>query len=93
MQLTTKEATSLMRKLEIELVECKHHIRGFVTYNGRRLFAVHCSYGTKDLPGNVPHLFRKSLRLSTSEFEILRSCKINRERYLEILKERGLLDS
>ena len=73
MQLTTREAEKLIKKLGFEVVECKHHIRGFLTVDGRRIFPVHCSFGRGDLPGEVPHLFRKSLKLSTAEFAVLRS--------------------
>lgn len=89
MQLSTKEAVKLMRKLELELVECKHHLRGFVKIDGKRLFCVHCSFGCKDLPGTVPHRFRKSLRLSTDEFEVLRSCTMGPAQYVELLKAKG----
>lgn len=89
MQLSTKEAVKLMRKLELEMVECSHHVRGFVKVDGRRLFAVHCSFGSKDLPGNIPQRFRQSLQLSADEFEVLRSCKLDRTGYVSLLREKG----
>ena len=80
-----------MKKLQVEFVSCKHHVRGFVTVDGKKLFPVHCSFGSKDLPGNVPHLFRKSLKLDVQEFGTLRGCTIDRQKYLEILKAKGVL--
>jgi len=91
MQLTTKDACRVLKKLECELVECKHHIRGFVILDGRRMFPVHMSYGRKDLPGDVPHRFRQSLNLTIEEFSALSSCTMSRSKYFEVLREKGLL--
>ena len=90
MQLSTKEAHKLMLKLKLELKECKHHVRGFVVLDGKRLFPVHCSFGSKDLPGNVPHKFRKSLQLDIEEFDRLRACNIGPAEYAQILRSKGL---
>lgn len=78
-----------MHKLELELVECKHHIRGFVMIDGKRLFCVHCSFGNKEMPGHIPHKFRRSLRLSQEEFEVLRGCTMGPKQYIELLKTKG----
>ena len=90
MQVSTNDAHNVLRKLQFELTECKHHVRGFFSVNGKRLFPVHYSFGNKDLPGNVPHRFRKSLRLTESEFHELVSCHIDRKKYEDLLRERGL---
>lgn len=93
MQLSTREALQILSKLKVEVVECSHHYRGFVTLdNGQRLFPVHCSRGNKDLPSNIPHRFRKSLKLTVSEFHNLRSCTMDREAYLALLKENGVIE-
>jgi hypothetical protein len=91
MQLTTREAKSVMVKLEIKFVECKHHIRGFFCADGARLFPVHCSFGSKDLPGNVPNLFRKSIHLTPEEFNSFKSCTMSLAQYKTLLKQKGLL--
>jgi hypothetical protein len=91
MQITTKEATRLMRKLELEFVECKHHMRNFLVVDGKRILAVHCSFGSKDMPGNISQRFRKSLELDKDEFTILRSCTMDRLQYLKILRAKGIL--
>jgi hypothetical protein len=93
MQLSTKEAVKLMTKLGVELVECKHHVRGFIVYEGRRILPIHCSFGSKELPGHVPQLFRKSLKLTMAEFLVLKSCRIDRTAYLELLKQKGILSA
>lgn len=91
MHLTTSEAAKVCKKLEIELVECKHHVRGFLIEDGRRILPVHYSNGRKDLPGEVPHLFRKALHLSVEEFRSFLKCTLSREEYIALLNERGVL--
>lgn len=81
-----------MRKLDVEFVECAHHIRGFVTFNGRRILTVHYSFGNKDLPAHVPHLFRRSLRLTSEEFAQFRACHMSRADYLALLQVKGVTD-
>jgi hypothetical protein len=91
MHLTTAEAARVCKKLEIEIVECKHHVRGFLVVDGRRILPVHYSNGRKDLPGDVPHRFRKALHLSVDEFRSFLECTLSRREYVELLSERGLL--
>ena len=91
MQLTTKEAKNVMLKLEVEFVECKHHLRGFFCIDGKRLFPVHCSFGSKELPGNVPNLFRKSIYLSLEEFDRFKSCHMSLAEYRALLREKGIV--
>lgn len=93
MQLTTREAERVFRKLKVESVKSTHHVRGFVTYKGVRLLPVHYSNGRKDMPGHVPKRFAKSLNLSLSEFAELKDCTMSQEAYFEIQAERGLIPS
>ena len=90
MQVSTSDAHKVLRKLHFELTECKHHVRGFFTMDGKRLFPVHFSFGNKDLPGDVPHRFRKSLRLTESEFQELIKCHIDRQKYRSALAGKSL---
>jgi hypothetical protein len=92
MHLTTAEAAKVCMKMEVELVECKHHVRGFLVVEGRRIFPVHYSNGRKDLPGDIPHRFRKALYLSVEEFQAFLTCTLSRREYIAILAQRGVLD-
>jgi hypothetical protein len=92
MQLTTNDAQRVLKKLAFEVVECKHHVRGFLIVDGKKLFPVHYSFGKKDLPGDIPHRFRRSLNLSLQEFGELVGCSIDRTKYLALLREKGILD-
>ncbi len=91
MELTTEAAGRILRKLTVDYVECKHHVRGFVSLNGKRLFPIHYSFGSRALPGNIPHKFRQSLHLNMAEFALLRQCTMTKEEYFDILKEKGVI--
>lgn len=91
MQLSTKEAERIFRKLDVEAVKSTHHVRGFVTYNGVRLFPIHYSKGHKDMPGQVPKRFAKSLNLTLPEFAELKRCTMSKDAYFGIQAERGVI--
>lgn len=92
MHLTTAQAEKIFSKLQIELVSCKHHVRGFLVVDGRRILPVHYSNGHKEFPAGVPHKFRKSLYLDVEEFLDLLHCTLSRERYIELLRQRGVIN-
>lgn len=90
MQLTTRQAAKIFRKLKVAPRRSTHHVAGFVMIDGRKVLPVHYSHGNKDMKGPVPHRFRKSLKLSEAEFAELRDCTLGREEYLQLLRERGV---
>jgi hypothetical protein len=90
MQLTTKQAGRIFRKLHVMEKTSTHHVAGFVMVDGKKVLPVHYSRGNKDMKGPVPHRFRKSLRLSEGEFAELRDCTLSRDDYVELLRERGI---
>lgn len=92
MQLSTREAEEIFSKLRVEAKRSSHHVAGFVVVNGVKVLPVHYSFGKKALPGNVPQRFRQSLRLTTPEFANLKSCKLSRDDYIELLRLKGILD-
>ena len=91
MQLTTREALEVMRTLGVEFTECKHHVRGYMIVENIKLFPVFCSFGQKDLPGDVPHRFRRSLHLTEEEFSRVRSGNLGRDEYIGILRFKGVI--
>jgi hypothetical protein len=93
MQLSTREAEKIFNKLEVESVKSRHHVRGFVTFNGVRILPVHYSNGHKDMPGQVPKRFAKSLKLSLDEFAELKRCSMSRDEYVRILQRKGLIEA
>src|SRR4051794_3375577 len=90
-QVKTSEVARAFNKLQVEQIECKHHVRGFVVVDGVRIFPVHFSRGRKELPMSVGHLLRKSLYLTDEEFRNLIGCSLSREAYFDILRNKGLI--
>jgi len=88
MQLSTRDAEGVFAKLEMVEVRSTHHVRGYFYLNGVRLFSLHYSRGNKDMPANVPHLFRKGMRLSTDEFRRFRVCTMSRDEYIRLMRQR-----
>ena len=91
MQLTTTQAARIMRKVCLEITRCKHHVRGFLVVNGKRILPIHCSFGSKDLPGGVPHRFRTSMKLTVPEFERMKRCDMGLEEYVGLLRDKGVV--
>ena len=91
MQLNAADLRRVFTKLKIETVECKHHVRGFLVVDGKRVLPLHYSNGRKEMWGSVAHLFRRSLHLSQTEFEDLVRCPLSREQFVEILRSKDLL--
>jgi len=90
MQLTTRQAAKIFRKLKVVRKQSTHHVAGFVMVDGKKVLPVHYSHGKKDIKGPVPHRFRKSLRLSEPEFAELRDCTLSRDDYVQLLRSRGI---
>lgn len=91
MQVTKQDAKKIMQKLDAEPVKCKHHKAAFVVVDGVRVLKVHYSHGNGNMPPTVAHLFRKSLRMSVSEFEQFAGCTLSRTAYQDLLRERGIV--
>lgn len=91
MQLTTRQAAKIFRKLKVVPKRSTHHVAGFVTVDGKKVLPVHYSHGNKDMKGPVPHRFRKSLKLSEAEFAELRDCTLGRDEFVRLLRDRGVV--
>ena len=88
MQVSTRDAERLFAKLRITPKRSTHHVMGWIELDGRKVLPVHYSHGRKDMPGNIPTLFRQSLLVTVEEFAELRDCSLSREAYLELLRDR-----
>ncbi len=88
MQLTTRDAQVVFRKLDVEEVQSTHHVRGFVKINGVRVLPLHYSRGRKPFPGHTSEKFRKSLLATVEEIQALVSCSLDGPEYLSRLAAR-----
>lgn len=91
MQLSISELERIFKKLEIEAKHSTHHVAGWLVVDGQKVLALHYSRGRKDMPGYVPHRFRKALHLKVDEFVRFKRCKMGKDEYLALLRERGHL--
>lgn len=91
MQLSTAELKRIFRKLEIEPKQSTHHVAGWLVVDGKRILPLHYSHGRKDMPGHVPHRFRKALYLEPEEFRVFKKCHMDKGEYLALLRQRGVL--
>ena len=91
MPLKTRQMDTVFDKLNVERVECKHHVRGFFCHDGRRVLPIYYSFGSKDIPGFVSKKIAKAMGLSESDLIKMARCKISLEDYVKILQQRGWL--
>lgn len=91
MQLSASDLRRVFQKLRIETVECKHHVRGFLMVDGKRVLPLHYSNGRSDMWGSVAHMFRKSMHLNQGEFEDMVRCTMSREEYVQILRAKKMV--
>jgi len=88
--LKSKELEKLFTKLEIKPKSCTHHVRGFLTVDGKMVLPVHYSNGKKGLHGPSLHRFRKSLKVDQTQFFGLVKCTFSRVDLIDVLRSKGL---
>lgn len=88
LQVKKKDVERVFKKLDVEIKNNNHHVRGFIKINGERVIPVHYSHGRGDLPGKIPERLRKSFKLEKDEFLLLMQCTMTKSEYHSILKKR-----
>lgn len=88
----TAELERMSGKLKAIRSDVSHHLKFWVVdADGKKLYPPYCiSKGHKDMPGFVGEKIRKALYLDQEEFRILIGCKMGREEYLTIRRQRDL---
>lgn len=90
MQVKKDEAWVIFKKLQIKHRSKKHNY-GWFKYEGRAILPVYFSLGRGDMPARVGDKFRQSLKINEDQFRELRDCPLDREGYVEVLKEKKLI--
>ena len=90
-EMKTKEMERVFRKLEVEKVKCSHHVRGYYMVDGKKAFPVYFSFGSKDIPGFVATKIAKSMGLELSELVKMAKCKISKEEFDRLIRDRGFV--
>ncbi len=88
----TADADRVFKKLQMEIRSTKDKHAWFV-YEGRRILKTKRSHGRGELKGNIRHLIRQQLKLNDAQFRELVACPLERDGYIEILKQKGLIPS
>jgi hypothetical protein len=90
MQLKKREVQHILDKLEMD-TRTTHHVIAWFTFEGQKVLKTRISFGKGDIPSKVTHKLRGQLKLSQADFIALRDCPLDRDGYIAILKEKGLL--
>lgn len=91
MSMKSRQMESIFTKLNVEKVDCKHHVKGYFRYDGSRIAPIYYSFGSKDIPAFVVKKIAKAMGLSDVELLKMSRCKISRDDYVKILQDRGWL--
>jgi hypothetical protein len=83
-----RDFTAIERKLGMQTSESKHHHAWFV-HEGVTVARTKRSHGdNKFIP---EHLIRKQLYLDQAQFAGLQSCSVDKEAYVKILIDKGII--
>ncbi len=74
----------------MEVRSTKHNY-GWLTVEGKKILRVYYSHGRGDIPARVSDKIRGQLKLSQRDFKDLIDCPLSFEKYLEVLKSKGIL--
>jgi hypothetical protein len=81
------EYTRIENKLQLKTRDAGDRLSWF-EYNGTTYTRTKRSHGNKDLPEN---LIRQQLKLNQSEFSQLIGCTLQRDNYVQILMDKGII--
>jgi hypothetical protein len=60
--------------------------------DGKLILRTKRSMGSGKLDGNIPHFIRQQMKLNEDQFARAVECPLTREEYLQILREKKVLD-
>jgi hypothetical protein len=90
MSLKVTDFDAIMNKLQMEIRDSRDKLAWFV-YSGRRILSTKRSHGRGDIRGKVPHFIRQQLKVNDKQFQDLIRCPLDREGYINILKEKRII--
>jgi hypothetical protein len=86
-----REIEVIFRKLAIRRLECDHHVRGFLEVDGKKILAIHYSFGRKDIYGRVLRNIIRDMCINEDTFFGLIDCYVDREEYIKKLRAKSVL--
>jgi len=91
MQVSKADIKKIFEKLNLEVRSTKHRY-GWFTFEGKKILRVHYSHGRGSLPGRVSDKVRSQLKINQKNFKDLIKCPLSLGDYIDILKDKGLID-
>ena len=91
MQITKFDMDTVFNKLNLQIRSTKHKY-GWLIINGKKILRVHFSHGRGNIPQQIANKIRGQLKLSNKNFENLIKCPLDYEEYIQIIKDKGMLD-
>jgi hypothetical protein len=86
-----REMETIFRKLLIKRLECDHHVRGFLEIDGKKVLALHYSFGRKDIYGRVLRNIMRDLHASEEVFFGLIDCDVDAGTYINMLRAKSVV--
>lgn len=90
MQLKKEEAIRVFKKLNMKIREGKD-TWAFFWHEDNLILRTRVSHGRGDVAGNIAHKIRTQLKLDEEQFSELKKCDLTLDKYIQILKEKGIL--
>lgn len=82
----------MWQKLGFEIDPTGHHIRAVFEYDGQIIVHTRRSHSRR-LDGQVPQFIRMQMKLNSGQFKDAIDCPLQYDDYVEILKERGAIQT
>ena len=90
MSLKERDIDRAWTKLGMEIQKGKDRHALFKVDN-KVILRTRRSFGSGKLDGQIPYLIRQQMKLNDAQFSELIACPLDRERYIEILRAKGLI--
>lgn len=87
--LKRKDFERMFNKMKATKKDCKHHIRAFIEIGHDVTIPVFVSHSSKEVPYFVIEKIAKSFNLDKPSFVSLCKCKISRDEYFEIQRDKS----
>lgn len=85
------EVERLFRKLGLKVRSTGHNY-GWLIVTGKKILRVHYSHGRGNIPDKIISKIRGQLKLSLKDFKNLIDCLLGYGDYINILKQKGIID-
>lgn len=92
MSLHTRDIDAAWDKLKMQITSTGDRHAKFY-YGGKLVLTTKRSFGKGPIEGPIQHLLRQQLKLNEDQFKALIECPIGLPEYIEILKEKRLIQT